>query len=207
MAGRIVKCQICEKTELYKERLELMEIESKTSEKTGKTSNKYFHKGKCWEKHLKEQSFKVNEKKEKDELNNIIKSIHNIKFDLPPNIWELIQDLRNGTDRYKTFWKKRYKQGVPYGVMAEAYRMSKDNIEWAKLNKRFKTKEVEIKYSLRTMQSKIEDAYNKLKRTEQSQQFAKATERQQVEHLIEERQVEFKKQKSEFDISHILGDD
>jgi thermostable 8-oxoguanine DNA glycosylase len=91
--------------------------------------------------------------------------------------------------------------------MAEAYRMSKDNIEWAKLNKRFKTKEIELSYCLRTMQSRIEDAYRKIKRTEQSKQIAKATEIHQVEQLIENRQVEFKKQKSEFDISHILGDD
>jgi primosomal protein N' len=184
-----------------------MEVESKTSETTGKTKNNYFHKGECWEQHLKRKNFIVQEMKEKDELNEVIKSIHDIKYDIPPRIWELIQDLRNGTNRYVSFWKKKYKAGVPYSVMAEAYRMSKDNIEWAKLNKRFKTKEIELSYCLRTMQSRIEDAYRKIKRTEQSKQIAKATEIHQVEQLIENRQVEFKKQKSEFDISHILGDD
>jgi hypothetical protein len=203
-----IKCRYCNGTEDKKLKDELMECEEKYSEETKKTSRKYFHKGECWEKHLENQVFIEKELREKDELNLVIKSIHSIKFDIPPNVWVLIQDLRNGTNRYQSFFKKKYKAGVPYPVIAEAYRMSKDSIEWSKMNRRFKTKVEEMRYSLKIVQSKLEDAYRKIQRTEQSQTIAKAKEKSEVEAMIDNRQVEFKDNKKyEFDISDILGDD
>lgn len=202
---RYVKCRHCEETELYTERFDKMEIESKTSD-TGKTKNFYYHKGDCWSKHQKEQDFIKDELKKKDELNDVIKSIYNLKFQIPPRIWELLQDLRNGTNRYQKFFKKKYKQGIPYDVLAQAYRMSTDSIKWAKLNRRFRNTEEELRYGVRIMQSKIEDAYKKIRMSEQTQKLSEAKEVDILRDIVDNREVGFVRKKRE-DLSDILGDD
>lgn len=206
---RYVKCQECGNTELYTERLEKMEIVSKTSETTNKTRNFYYHKGKCWDKHNKNQNFIVDELGKRDELDIVIKKIYNIKYQVPPRIWQMIQDLRNGTNRFQKFFKKRYKEGVPYDVIAEAYRMSGDSIKWAKLNRRFRDKEEEMRYGLKIVQSKIEDAYNKLKNSENTKKFSEAKEKVNLDlEFNDNRKVDYnKKKESVEDLSSIFGDD
>lgn len=203
---RYVKCQTCGDTVVWSDRFEKMEFIPKVSDK-GRSVNKYYHKGECWDKHNKKQEFLSKEKKEQDELDAVVKEIHGVNYPLPERYWEMVQDIRNGTNRFKKFWKKNYKKGVPYHVIKEAYLMSRHDIEWAKLNKRFPRLEQELRYCLVVAHSKINDAHKKIKKSEQSKTMAKATEKVQVEQMAEEREVKFKKQKSEFDISHILGDD
>ncbi len=199
--ARKLKCQICKE---LSER-ELMEVVSKTSKKTGKTVNKYYHKGECWDSYLKEQSDINKEMKEKDELDAVLKKMFNIKVDYPDNIWWMIQDLRNGTNRFKKFWKKSFKKGYPYPVIAEAYRMSKDNIEWARLNKRFRNLEEEMKYSLKIIQKKLEDAYKKQDRTMLQEKLSEAKEVNDIDLMTDNREVKYKKHDG-FDMSDILGD-
>lgn len=209
--ARYVKCRTCEENILYSERFDKCEIVTKVSETTGKSKNFYYHKGECWEQYQKQTSFIENEMKEKDELNEMIKGIHCVKFQLPPRMWELLQDLRNGTNRYQKFFKKKYKKGIPYSVLTEAYRMSKDSIEWARLNRKFRTTEEEMRYCLKIVQGRIEDAYKKIKRTQQVEEFSKAKEHGVVSDIIEDmldtREIKTIKKKDELDFSDILGDD
>lgn len=203
---RYVKCQFCNSTEEYSTRFDKMEVVTKVSETTGKSKNFYYHKGECYERHTKKEKFILDELTKKDELNDVLKDIYNIKFQVPSRIWEILQDLRNGTNRYQKFFKKRYKEGVPYDVIAESYRMSKDSIHWAKLNRRFKTLEVEMKYGIAIMQNKIEDAHKKIKNTEQVKKASEGKVEREISDIIENRDVVFKK-KSVDDLSSILGDD
>lgn len=205
--GRIVKCRTCGETVPFSDRLELMEVKEIYSETTKKTKREYYHKGQCWDKFQEQEQFIKKEMQEKDELNMTIKNLHNIKYQIPSRIWEMIQDLRNGTNRYEKFWKRKYKGGVPYPVIREAYLMSKDDIEWAKLNRRFPTVEQEMSYCLRIIQKKLNDAHKKIERSRQSESFAKAKEKNVIRDISEDREVKYEKKKSKFDISHILGDD
>jgi hypothetical protein len=205
--ARYIKCQYCESKELWQDR-DKMIIEQKISE-SGKTKNLYYHK-ECYPKELKKREMIAKELKEKDELDRVVKEIYNCKYSLPPRFWELINDLRNGTIRYVKGSKviKKYKKGVPYPVIKEAYLMSKQDIEWARLNKNFKTLDQELHYGLKIIQSKLNDAYKKLKRNEQIQEMNKKNEEKQIEEIFENnKEVKFVKKKSEIDISHILGDD
>lgn len=207
---RYVKCQKCGETELYTERLEKMEIVSKTSETTEKTRNFYYHKGVCWESHNKTQDFILDELNKKNELDEVIKKTYSVKYQIPPRIWQMIQDLRNGTNRFQKFFKKKYKEGVPYEVIAEAYRMSGDSIKWARLNRRFKNKEEEMRYGLKIVQSKIEDAHNKIKNSENTKKFSEAKEKTLLDlNFNDNRVVDYKKSESNIkeDLSSILGDD
>lgn len=205
--ARYVKCQICCETVDYNKRLELMEIDTKVSSTTGKSRNLYYHKDKCWETFNKNQSFILDELAKKDELNDVMKSLYNIKFQIPNRIWEMLQDLRNGTNRYQKFFKKKYKEGVPYEVMAEAYRMSKDSILWARLNRRFRDKEEELRYGLRVMQSKIEDAHAKIKRSELVKKTSDAKLDRDLADIVENREATYKKKELKDDLSSLLGDD
>lgn len=211
---RYVKCRHCNETELYQDRNEKMDyIEAVSS--SGKVKKEYCHKGKCFEKYKSHKEFIQKEESEKDELNTVIKDIYNIKYQIPPMIWELIQDLRNGTNRYTKLFKKRYKKGIPYSVLCEAFKMSRDSIHWARLNRRFKTLENEMVYGMKIVQGKIEDANKKLTRSKQAEEFSSAREELNAivdegyssEERIKERENKQKyKSKNHIDMSNFLDD-
>lgn len=140
-------------------------------------------------------------------MNYVVKSIYGVTYQLPSQWWEFINDLRNGTNRFEKFWRKRYKGGVPYKVIKEAYIMSKSDIDWARLNKRFKTLNQELRYGLSIIQSKLNDAHKRLKVIEQQQKMSSAIEEKQVEMMMDDREVSYKKKYDEDDISFLLGDD
>lgn len=205
--GKYVKCKTCQENVLIKEKTTLMDNYPRVSAETGKVKNNWCHKGECYEKFIAHQAFLDEELNKQNELDLVVKEIHQVNFPLPRNYWTMIQDIRNGTTRYKRDFKKHYREGVGYDVLKEAYLMSRQNIEWARLNKRFKNLEAELRYCLIIAHSKVNDAHKKMKRTEQSIKQTEAREEQFIEDMMENRVVKFKKQKSEFDISHILGDD
>lgn len=205
MAGRVVKCQFCEMTVPYADR-DTLTKEVKVS-KAGKTLNRYWH-NECYPKELAKREVILNDKKEKDEMNETVKKIYNLKFDLPQNWWEYIADLREGTNRYQKFWKKRYKQGVPFSVIREAYLLSVHDIEWARMSKNFKTIEQELRYGLMIMQGKVNDAFRKIKTREQQAKRNEAMEEIQLKNMKDDREVSFKKQQQDDrDYSYLLGND
>lgn len=206
--GRTLKCQykFCETPSIPAEMKDTLAVEVKVSESTGKKKNLYYHP-ECYPKHVKHQEFLLKEKQEKDELNEVVKKLYNVEYQLPPQYWELVSDLREGTNRYEKFWKKRYKKGIPFSVLKEAYLMSKADIEWARLNKNFKTLQNELKYGLSIVLSKVNDAHRKIKAREQQQKMATAIEQQQIEMMMDDRDVSYKKQSKEDDLSFLLGDD
>lgn len=207
--ARYLKCRykFCETPSIPYSEKDNLSIETKVSDK-GKKTNLYFHP-ECYEKHLKHQAFLDKDREKKDEFNEVVKKIYGVpeNLQLPPSYWELIGDLREGTNRYERLWKKKYKQGIPFDVLKEAYLLAKGDIAWARLNKKFKTLEVELRYGLVIVLNKINDAYRKMKSREQQESMSKAMEEVQVEMMKEDREVVYKKQKDENDLSFLLGDD
>jgi hypothetical protein len=204
--ARYVKCQYCNETIPYSEK-DTLTKEVKVSKSTGKSKNLYYHP-ECYPKHIKCQEFLSKEKQERDELNEVVKNIYGVQYQLPLKFWEMVNDIRNGTNRYEKFWKKRYKKGIPYSVLKEAFLMSKADIEWARLNKRFRTLDQELRYGLVIAVSKANDAHRKIKAREQQEKMALAIEQNQLEMMQDDREVSYKNvAKKHDDISFILGDD
>jgi hypothetical protein len=205
--GRLLKCKQCGVKDVeYKDRFDKMEIESSLTS-DGKTRNLYFHKGECWEERLKYKAFLEKEKKDMDDLNLTIKKIHRRKSEIPVDHYVKIQDLRNGTARYRKFWEKKKKEGVPYKVIEEAYRMSKDKIEYARSAGKFRDTNHELAYSFKIVLGKIEDAYKKLSKNEDAEKRAKGMEKHIVEDIKNDNGYSYKKQKDKYDMSDIFGDD
>jgi len=198
-----VKCRFCEE-HIPMSMKDTLVKETKVSE-SGRRSNWYYHQ-ECYPKELDKREFLRREREAKDRLNETVKKIYNLKFDLPARWWEIISDLREGTNRYQKFWKKRYKAGVPFDVIREAYLLSVQDIEWARMSKQFKTIEQELRYGLAIVQSKINDAYKKMKAREQQEKINQANEKM-IAELQDDVEVEFKKTKRSDDYRHLLGDD
>ncbi len=129
-------------------------------EQQGK-SKKYYHV-ECYAKYLVEREEKQKEVQRLDELMQVIKGIHGID-DIPKGFYPFIQDLRNGTIRFRGPVLKKYKEGVPYEVIEEAYRMSESSIAWSKQNKSFKNTMAELKYGLAIVSNNVNDAYKNIR--------------------------------------------
>lgn len=207
MGVRYVKCQFCNESIPYSER-ETLAHEEKEYQSKGvtKTKNIYWHQ-ECYPKELKQREFLLQEKKEKDELNETLQKIYKVKYNFSSNFWWMISDLREGTNRFQKFWKKKYKQGIPFPVIREAYMMSVQDIEWARMSKSFKNLNDEMRYGLMIMQGKVNDAYRKMKTREQQSKINEAREEIQIEDMKENRQVSFKKKQQDRDYSYLLGND
>jgi hypothetical protein len=128
-------------------------------ELTGKEKKvrKYFHH-ECWE-------FKCNELKEWNELFNTVKEIYGYP-DIPKGFISILQKLRNGTITFNKKEIKKYKKGVPYSIIKKSYEMNRKKIQWVKNNKNFKKTISEFMYGFRIIESRINDAFNELKRIE-----------------------------------------
>lgn len=207
MARRTVKCQQCDEKQPFNE--EEMTFIEKVSD-SGRKTKKYFHI-KCLNKYEEEQTFLDKEKAELDELVEVAGAIHeapkppNLAHQLPRIWYHMIQDFRNGTSRYTRNFKKRYKKGIPYHVIAEAYKLSKDSIRWAKMDKNFKDTTSEVRYSLAIVSNKIPDALKKQQRDEHMAKVEKVREQEEIERLEHERETVYKKQqKASYDISDLL---
>lgn len=205
MAGGIVKCQFCKESVPIKEK-DTLAKEVKVSE-SGRKKTDYYHQD-CYPKHLKQQEFFKKELEERDRLDLVVKKLYNVKLQLPHQFWTMIQDLRNGTNRFEKFWTKKYKNGVSYEIIKEAYLLSVQDIEWARMSKKFKSLDQELRYGLRCMQGKLNDAYRKIKTREQQAKTNEAMEQVHIENMKENREVSFKKKQQENrDYSYLLGND
>lgn len=207
MAGQAVKCQWCKATIPSSVDKETLAKEVKVSDSTGKSKNLYYHP-ECYPEYLKDVEFRKKEREQKDELNETVKKIYNLQFNLPVRWWEYVSDFREGTNRHEKFWKKKYKKGVPFNVIREAFLLSVQDIEWARMNKKFSNLDQELRYGLMIMQGKVNDAYRKMKTREQQAKQSEAMEKLLLEDMKDNREVSFnKKQQENRDFSYLLGND
>jgi hypothetical protein len=180
---------------------------------TGKKMYKHFHP-ECHTAYLKYKELRKNDAPELDSLYKTIQRIHSIpkETNAVEAIMSHIQDVRNGTIRKGSIIIKRYKEGVPYSVIEDAYKISEPTIMYYRNGaKEFKDKKAELKYCFAIVLKNIDLAYvrrAKEKREAQLRQELEANT-ENIETVIHDQttpQPTFKpKQNSKFDISDLLG--
>lgn len=126
------KCDFCKVDDTNKEDMEVVVKEGKEGKRP---TYKYYHKDTCYERFLKRQAFREQERKELDDLSNVIMKIYGAKV-LPNAIFPMLQDLRNGTKFYGR-QEYKYKQGYSYHVIARTFEYVSDSIEYANAHKNF----------------------------------------------------------------------
>lgn len=142
--NRKVKCKFCAISDTPKSEM-IMEVR-----KTAKNEYKdYFHEA-CYPDYLEEKAFKEEESRQRDELNETLKEIF-MRPQMGGYVWTLLTAVRNGDEiglingRYKA---QRYREGVTYSKLNEAFKYSQEDIDWALRNKDFNTSITEFKYCL-----------------------------------------------------------
>lgn len=160
-----MKCQICAKEETYPE----VDMHRELRPNSDK-NYRYWHYD-CFEQEIKNREFKESERLELDELWNLVKEIHSLKgVEGSKKIFSelicLIQDLRNGTERFYTGYKYHYKKGFKYSVIKKAYEMNRKKIDYYRKNKHFKDTKGELKYCFFIVRNNVMDAYREIKRLE-----------------------------------------
>jgi hypothetical protein len=189
----LVKCKVCgEKNE--KNEMEVL--------KKGK-ANHYYHK-ECLERHLKHQTFLDKEREEQDSLWETIKDIHGMIM-VPSDFFaKWIIRLRNGSIVEKGRIVKKYKQGVPYSVMKDAYLLCRKDIQYHKSTKNFESDMQELIYGFKIVTSKINEAYARQARK------AKHIQQKNIVHeheIVEDKpKTQYKYKKDNNDISDFLND-
>lgn len=121
---RKVKCQHCGVTDTPRSEMEF-ELVGKA-----KPVRKYYHKG-CYGDFLEEKKFKEKERKEKDELVEVLKNIYGVK-EIPRQVYPLLESLRNGERVFgaKQNMGKRYKQGYSYSLIKATFEHCEDTINY-----------------------------------------------------------------------------
>lgn len=195
---RKVKCKFCGVSDTPKKELIW------TVRKTPKSSlNEYFHE-ECYPLHLETQAFKAKERLEQDELNETLKDV--LMRPQMGAIWSLLAQVRNGEElglingRQKS---DRYKEGVTYEQLSEAFKYSKVDIQYALRTKNFDNSFVEFKYALQIAVGNlihVETKDEKLKRTKKHLEIMSEGDDFTEEDLT----PTFKQSEDEDDISFLI---
>lgn len=159
-----MKCQICEKEETYPEVDMFKELKPNTTNRY-----RYWHY-ECFEIEKKDREFKKIESDELDELWELIREIHSLNAikgtkKIFNELFCLIQDLRNGTERFMNY-QYHYKKGFKYSVIKKSYEMNRKKIEFYRRNKQFKDTKAELKYCFMIVRNNIMNAFKEMKRLE-----------------------------------------
>lgn len=128
----------------------------------------------------------------------------NGNYMLPTSWYHQIQDLRNGTERYSSNFKKKYKQGFSFTVIAEAYRISVKGINRAKKKISFESINQELNYGVAVVRNNIPDAMKRLQARKQQDAVNKVKEKEFIENIETEREVAYQKKKAVYDLSDFL---
>jgi hypothetical protein len=111
-----VTCQICklkeDKTLMCQER-----------------NKKYYHIELCHDEYLKERELQVIENQQWSELYEYIKILHNV-ITVPSRNTKRLQELRHGNDIKDGKKFKRYRSGISYDLILEAYILADEKIKW-----------------------------------------------------------------------------
>ena len=195
--ARTVKCQRCGISDTVKDDLEFELVGEKKPQK------KYYHKS-CYQEHLKDKAFKEKERKELDELIEVIKDIYGAKV-IPNNIYPYLQDLRNGT---RFFGKRdyKYKQGYSYELIKETFEYTSETIQYWNARKDFNGLTSALRYGLAIVCDKlhtVEERKNKAERQKMMlEKFVKQDELEGQEYATTYK----KPSKSKSDITEFLDD-
>jgi hypothetical protein len=190
--GRKVKCRSCLR----------MDEKSTMILEEGKL---YFHQGDCHEEYLRHKEFKRIEAEKWDQLYKYLLQLHSAVIIPVANVVRL-QALRNGEDIVAGKRVKKYKQGVPYELMLEAYKLAEDSIRWCIKNKLNGSNDVKaINYCISIMIGKLNEAWvRQQNRKRQEEQQRKIQEQTTYADMSIENKNNTYKKKDELDISDLI---
>lgn len=159
---------------------------------------KYFHHS-CWTLEQERRHKVAKESIEWDSLYAYLKRLYGFNAPLPPQFIHVLQDLRNGTVRYKGPLQRGYKEGVPYQIILNAYKLSEQQIIQAKSKTdTFENDFLRLKYGFSIMLNYLNQSYA------QWQKQVESEKRIHVANPMDIKPVEYKKAESKKDISAFL---
>lgn len=191
--ARQYKCPVCDQKNYQDEMVK----------HTKGSVTRYYHP-KCLEKHLKYQAFIDKDLYERDLLTEVIKDIHGM-VTLPNSFFsQYIQMFRNGTIKERGRLITKYKKGVSYIVMRDAYLLCRKDIEWHKKNKQFKSDLAELIYGFKIMQDKVNKAYATMHNKKKQEKEQQVVHEHEI-HMFENDTIKPQsKKKDDTDISDFL---
>lgn len=183
------KCAFC-KTDIKKENvIKYIDKYSKKEKKVNMCSVN------CIKEYEHEQEIKKQETKNYINLCEYIMKIHKQTF-LPSGFYVILRELRDGTIRQKGIYIKKYKQGVEWKDIFNAYKYSENSINRVLSTKTFETIMNELNYCLAIVK-------NNLAKSKQINQQKQMNEKIETKvHIADE--YEYKKKEDSSDISDIL---
>jgi hypothetical protein len=188
--GRKVKCRSC----LKMDEKNIMVLEE------GKL---YFHQGDCHEEYLRHREFKRIEAEKWDQLYKYLLQLHSAVIIPVANVVRL-QALRNGEDIQAGKRVKKYKQGVPYELMLEAYKLAEDSIKWCIKHKLNGSNDVKaINYCISIMIGKLNEAWQRQQNRKRQEENIMIGEKEEVNEVTNTDLV-YKKKETTNDISEFL---
>jgi hypothetical protein len=187
-----VRCPHCKEYEMWTNRKEMV-IEK------GIKCNIYIH-AKCYPIYKEEEKVKEKENSQKNKLSEYIKVLHNVKR-IPDNFWYLIEDLRNGTERFKenTSIEKKKKKGYGYDVILKSYEMVTKKCLHALATKKFQSEKSKLVYCLRIVEDNLLDAQRKIIQENRKQKIIELEE-EKFSEINRVRKVDYKKKENKHDI-------
>jgi hypothetical protein len=96
---------------------------------TQETDKKFYHIEICHQKYIEQQEYQKQENKKWSDLFEYIKELHEIIV-IPTRNIKRLQELRGGFDIKEGKKYQRYRIGVEFDLMLEAYKLQEDKIKW-----------------------------------------------------------------------------
>lgn len=197
---RAVKCQGC------------LELESDREKVIKNDKGRYFHIGECYDKHLEHRRLVEEENKKLDELYQYIKTLHGIpdehfKHTMKSVMWR-IQELRNGNDIFEgKKVERKYKIGIEYDLLLEAYKTQEDKIKWFLdnvLKNGMSSKDINacLSMALKGLSEAWRIQQAQKKREEEKSRSIAVT--QEVKNYHSDNPITSRKKRDELDISDLL---
>lgn len=192
MAERKVKCPICEQFDL---RLNMTQADNK----------KFYHINECHQKYIEQQELKKIENQQWADLYEYIKELHGLIVLPPWNITRL-KNLRKGIDTKEKKEYQRYRIGVEFDLMLDAYKLQEDKIKWFIKDVLNDGKDAsDINKCISMMLNGLNTAWqNRQIKIKQEQQLQKEMSKSIDADMSIEEPIKTKKRKDSGDISHLL---
>lgn len=183
MAGQKVKCPICEEK---KDKIEMIRDGNK----------RYYCKGECWDKFLKDKEFREKENREWGELYEYLKELHGLKI-LGTGTIKRLQDLRAGSVYNSKLGKmvRKEKSGIEFNLILDAYKLAENSIKWCIVNKLNHANDARaLNYCMSIMIDKLGEADRNRKRKIKQDELLNVKKENGVE---KSKELVFSKQNSE----------
>lgn len=173
---------------------------------TQETNKKFYHTEECHKKYIEQQEYQKQENKKWSDLYEYIKDLHGLIIIPPWNVTRL-KNLRKGVDTKEKKEYQRYRIGVEFDLMLDAYKLQEDKIKWFIKDVLNDGKDAsDINKCISMMLNGLNTAW-------QNRQIKKKKEKEQQEILskttfadmsVEDEPTKVNKRTDDRDISHLL---